>query len=163
MISTGEPFDYSRDQVLAGYGVSVTLPNALVDGPRVVGALRSFDRVVVMESVTFSGSSAVLRGRAYAFRDLPAVRFQREAIHPDTVIAAAAGAPLGALPPSARQRAESIRANYAQVDALGGALEEAFAQQALLEIETARFKSYAQVDQAALEVSWSRLVGDAPQ
>jgi hypothetical protein len=148
-IPTDVGLEYRPDQIAGAHDVRLTIPDGLLNGPDVMAGLDGLDRLLVVTKVeTLPDGRATLHGEVAFFRDLQPVRFVRKPVDVEAIVGGATG-----------ERADEVRKNYAQVDALQPELDASLAHQARLEIETGRFKFYrAWVDRFNGQ-RWVDLVG----
>jgi hypothetical protein len=151
-IPTDVGVEYRPEQIAGAHDVHLTLPDGLLNGPEVMAGLDGLDRFLVVTKVeTLPDGRATLHGEVAYFRDLQPVRFVRKPVDVEAIVAGAGG-----------ERADEIRKNYAQVEALQPDLEASLAHQARLEIETGRFRFYKAWVERFNGQRWVDLVGRQP-
>lgn len=137
---TTEGYHYPDDQVAGHHEVRVEIDAADVDGFR--KRLGTLERLLVVEGVETSGGRAVVAGEVPYFRQLTPVRFVRPAPDVDALITQAAP---GVLTGASEAKAQSVRANYAAVDAIQGDLDASLAVSAEVTVREARWRAYKAV------------------
>jgi len=158
-LSTEIALEYSDDQIAGIHDVVVTIPDGLLNGSSFRAALPDFARLFVCTGATIGANgAAIVSGEVAFFRSLEPVTFVLPTVDVEALLIEAVGEPLPTHLPD-RDIIADIRANYAGSEERGAASERALANEALIEINTARFRWYSGwVDRFNAAPGWSGLL-----
>lgn len=157
-MSTEAVFEYSRDQVLGVHDVRVTLANGLLSGPTFVQSLPEMPRLFVARGAQTLGDGTVVIVAEVGFlRGLPPMSMVLPPLDVEALIAEAAGDT--PLTPHEGGLADQIRQHYAEAVEVRPRVEEALRNEAVVDINTARFQAYSDwVDHFNSAPRWTNLL-----